>query len=36
MRIGLLRGMRLCAQYRKMDEAQRVALQEKRLREMVG
>ena len=36
MRIGLLRGMRLCAQYRKMDETQRVALQEKRLREMVG
>lgn len=36
MRIGLLRGMRLCAQYRKMDEAQRVALQKSRLREIVG
>lgn len=35
MRIGLLRGMRLCAQYRKMDETQRVALQKMRLREMV-
>lgn len=35
MRIGLLRGMRLCAQYRKMDETQRVALQMSRLREMV-
>ena len=35
MKIGLLQGMRLCAQYTKMSEAKRVCLQQARLHRIV-
>lgn len=35
MKIGLLKGMRLCAQYSRMDGVKRAALQEQRLKDIV-
>ena len=35
-RIGMFRGMKLCADYKKMDAAQREALRAGRLHEMVA